>query len=77
MATAHLFNCNSKTEVVTSLNLAYSSEDVLALTWIVKMEFLSLSVKRYSPTSPRSESGRFFALIVVCLLPEDSTALKR
>ena len=31
MATAHLFNCNSKTEVVTSLKLAYSSEDVLAL----------------------------------------------
>ena len=31
MATAHLFNCNSKTEVVTSLKLAFSSEDVLAL----------------------------------------------
>ena len=31
MATAHSFNCNSKTEVVTSLKLAYSSEDVLAL----------------------------------------------
>ena len=51
MTTAvHSSTNNSKTEVVSSLKAAYSSEGVSTLNMAGKIEFLKPSAQHYSPT---------------------------
>ena len=50
----------SKTEVVSSLKMAYSSEGVPTLNVADKIEFLKLSALCYSPTKSKKQRWPIF-----------------